>query len=79
LWGLVGKLIIPQDEAIDKSLSHPSLVEFCNTLDAQSGQITALALREGHLFKKDVQIALAQIERIGEAAIHLNIAKADAK
>jgi hypothetical protein len=49
------------------------------TLDAQSGQITALALREGHLFKKDVQIALAQIERIGEAAIHLNIAKADAK
>lgn len=49
------------------------------TLDAQSGQITALALREGHLFKKDVQIALAQIERIGEAAIYLNIAKADAK
>lgn len=48
-------------------------------LDPQSGQITALVLREGHLFKKDVEITLEQIDRIGETAIHLNIAKAAAK
>jgi len=49
------------------------------SLDPQSGQITALLLREGHLFKKDVTVALDQIERIGETAVYLNIAKAAAK
>lgn len=49
------------------------------SLDPQSGQITHLVLREGHLFKKDVVIALDQIERIGEVAVNLNIAKSAAK
>jgi hypothetical protein len=49
------------------------------SLDPQSGQITHLVLREGHLFKKDVAIALDQIDRIGEIAVHLNIAKSAAK
>lgn len=49
------------------------------TLDPQSGQITHLVLREGHLFKKDVTVVLDQIDRIGETAIHLNIAKAAVK
>jgi sporulation protein YlmC with PRC-barrel domain len=49
------------------------------SLDPQSGQITGLVLREGHLFKKDVAIALDQIDRIGEMAVHLNIAKSAAK
>jgi sporulation protein YlmC with PRC-barrel domain len=49
------------------------------SLDPQTGQITHLVLREGHLFKKDVLIALDQIDRIGEMAVNLNIAKAVAK
>lgn len=49
------------------------------SLDPQSGQITHLVLREGHLFKKDVVIALDQIARIGEVAVNLAIAKAAAK
>jgi hypothetical protein len=49
------------------------------SLDPQSGQITHLVLREGHLFKKDVAIALDQISRIGEMAVHLSIAKSAAK
>lgn len=48
-------------------------------LDLHSGQITHLVLREGRLFKKDVAIALDQIDRIGEVAIHLNIAASGAK
>jgi hypothetical protein len=46
------------------------------SLDPQSGQITSLMLREGHLFKKEVAIALNQIDRIGETAVNLSIAKA---
>lgn len=49
------------------------------SLDAQSGQITALLLREGHLFKKDVAITLDQVDRIGEMAVYLTVAKAAAQ
>jgi sporulation protein YlmC with PRC-barrel domain len=49
------------------------------SLDPQSGQITALLLREGHLFKKDVAITLDQVDRIGEMAVYLTVAKAAAQ
>lgn len=50
------------------------------SIDPASGQITHLVLREGHLFsKKDVEIPVSEIDRIGEAAVHLNIPKAAAK
>ncbi len=48
-------------------------------IDPESGQITHLTLREGHLFKKDVNIPVGEIDRIGETAVYLTIAKAAAK
>jgi sporulation protein YlmC with PRC-barrel domain len=50
------------------------------TIDPETRRITHLVLREGHLFsKKDVEIPVNEIDRIGEAAVHLNIPKAAAK
>lgn len=49
------------------------------SIDPQSGQITHLVLREGHLFKKEVATTMHQIDRIGQMAVHLTIAKAAAK
>ena len=50
------------------------------SIDPDLGQITHLVLREGHLFaKKDVNIPVEQVDRFGEMAVHLTIAKAAAK
>ncbi len=49
-------------------------------LEPETRRITHLVLREGHLFsKKDVEIPVSEIDRIGELAVYLNISKAAAK
>lgn len=46
------------------------------SIDPASGQITHLVLCEGHLFsKKDVEIPVSAIDRIGEVAVYLKLAK----
>ena len=49
-------------------------------IEPETRRITHLVLREGHLFsKKDVEIPISEIDRIGEVAVYLNISKAAAK
>jgi sporulation protein YlmC with PRC-barrel domain len=49
-------------------------------IDPETRRITHLVLREGHLFtKKDVEIPVSEIDRIGELTVYLNIPKAAAK
>jgi sporulation protein YlmC with PRC-barrel domain len=49
-------------------------------IEPETRRITHLVLREGHLFsKKDVEIPVSEIDRIGELAVHLNISKSAAK
>ena len=46
-------------------------------IDAESGRVTHLVLREGHLWgKKDISIPLDQIDRIEEDVIYLKLEKA---
>jgi sporulation protein YlmC with PRC-barrel domain len=45
-------------------------------IEPDTRRITHLVLREGHLFtKKDVEIPVSEIDRIGEVAVYLNIPK----
>lgn len=45
-------------------------------VDAESGEIMQLVLRAGHLWgKKEIAIALDQIDRIGEDAVYLALSK----
>jgi sporulation protein YlmC with PRC-barrel domain len=49
-------------------------------IDPETRRITHLVLREGHLFtKKDVEIPVSEIDRLGELAVYLNIPKAAAE
>lgn len=49
-------------------------------IEPETRRITHLVLREGHLFsKKDVEIPVSEIDRIGELAVYLNISKAAAR
>lgn len=59
-------------EATDHKVGH--VEEFVVT--PESGEITFLTLKEGHLFKHEISVPVDQIDRIGEAAVHLKLAKA---
>ncbi|HSN76689.1 MAG TPA: PRC-barrel domain-containing protein [Anaerolineae bacterium] len=49
-------------------------------IDPETRRITHLVLCEGHLFtKKDVEIPVSEIDRLGELTVYLNIPKAAAK
>ena len=42
----------------------------------ESGQITHVVLKEGHLFgKKEIAVPVGQVDRIGEVAVQLKLAK----
>lgn len=42
----------------------------------ESGQITHVVLKEGHLFgKKEIAVSVDQVDRIGEVAVYLKLAK----
>ena len=45
-------------------------------LDPQTGKITFLVLKEGHLLKHDVPVPVDQIDRFGEETIFLKLTKA---
>lgn len=50
------------------------LDEFVVTLE--SGQITHVVLKEGHLFgKKEIAVPVEQVDRIGEVAVYLKLTK----
>lgn len=45
-------------------------------VDLESGQITHIVLKEGHLFgKKEISVAAEHIDRIGEIEIYLKLSK----
>jgi uncharacterized protein YrrD len=70
-----GKLLVRRGipvEATDHRVGH--VEEFVVT--PESGEITFLTLKEGHLLRHEISVPVDQIDRIGEAAVHLKLAEA---
>ena len=74
---------IPDNELATRATASPSMRPTTRWASStswssrrKSGQITHVVLKEGHVFgKKEIAVPVEQVDRIGEVAVYLKLAK----